>query len=86
MDTFRASRSFPLYKEFDVEHVSTGFAISDFSIMFDSVPSGCIQNLPEPLNTDVLEKPNAFQRKNIPYFDLGLVILEKYEPNYTEKQ
>ncbi len=47
MDTFR---SFPLYKELDVERVSAGFVISDFSIMFDSVT---IQNLPEPLNTDV---------------------------------
>lgn len=53
MDTFRAFRSFPLYKEFDVERVSTRFAICDFSIMFDSVTSGCLQNLPEPLNTDV---------------------------------
>lgn len=45
MDTFRAFRSFPLYKELDVERVS-----ADFSIMFDSVT---IQNLPESLNTDV---------------------------------
>ncbi len=83
MDSFRASRSFALYKELDVERVSTGFAtISDFSFMFDSVPSGCIHNLPEPLNTDVLEKRSASQRKNIPCFDLGLVILEKYETNY----